>query len=74
MDLQTRIGAASADEQRLQDGQRPDQIEAGDGRIGRQTQLHALEEFLRTVVAAHDVHCQAHKQNAPVRQKRTRRV
>ena len=34
----------------------------------------AWDYLCGTVVAAHDVHCQAHKQNAPVRRKRTRRA
>ena len=35
-------------------------------RLSGQAELHALEQLLRTVVAAHDVHCQAHKvESAP---------
>jgi hypothetical protein len=55
MDCKARIRATGAQKQWLQDRRWPDHIKAGDRRIGRQSKLHALEEFLRTVVAAHAI-------------------
>jgi hypothetical protein len=39
----------------------PDDSQLLDGGFRLQAKLHALEEFLRAVVATHDVHCQAHE-------------